>query len=71
MKKLEYIKLKSDMEVSTLKYKKYKSRSKEVKIECDKQIVNYLTIVRTLENDIKKIQMNKREIANAIATIVI
>lgn len=70
LKLLEYIKVKSEADIAILKYKKYKTRSIHIKEDCDIMIINLNNEIVKLENEIKHIQLNKREIARAIATVV-
>lgn len=69
-KRLEYIRLKNDAEIATLKYRAYKTRSHNVKNECESLIVKLQNEIRQCEYDIKNAESNKRKIARAIATVL-
>lgn len=69
-KRLEFEKIKSEAEIANLKLRCYKTRSKNVKIECRSAISNINKQLEELEDELKKIQSNKREIARAMATVV-
>ncbi|ALS22105.1 hypothetical protein [Paenibacillus naphthalenovorans] len=71
LRRMEHLKLKTEAEISALKYRKYKTRSKNVKEECEKMIANLNNQVNDLDLKIKNIQNNKREIARAYATVVL
>jgi len=71
IKKFNYIKVKSEMEIACLRYKKFKTRSKELKLECDRNIVDQLKLVSDYEAELKKVQTDKREIARAMSTVLV
>lgn len=70
LKLLEYIKVKSEADIAMLKYRKYKTRSIHIKTECDNTIISLSDNLVKLQDEIKQIQLNKREIARAIATVL-
>lgn len=69
-KKLEFEKIKSEAEIANLKLRCYKTRSKNVKNECRSAIGNIHKQLELFEDELKKIQSNKRELARAMATVV-
>lgn len=58
----------NELEIAPLRLRKHKTRSERVKIECDKRIQELKNEIWTKDNEIKNIQMTKRDIAYAIAT---
>ncbi|PZT52208.1 hypothetical protein [Paenibacillus silvae] len=67
-KKAEELSIKYEAEIAVLKYKKYKTRSENVRIECDNLIESLENELATINKDIKDTQSEKRHIAIAIAT---
>jgi hypothetical protein len=69
-RKLEHEKYRVEAEIGVLKYRAYRTRSKTVKELCKSEIVKLQKQIDILENDLKSHQMNKRELARAMATVV-
>ncbi|MET3209639.1 UNVERIFIED_CONTAM: hypothetical protein ABIC26_002586 [Paenibacillus sp. PvR008] len=67
-KKLELAKAKNEAEVAALKYKKVRTRSENVRKECDDKIANLEYEILLMTNEIKDAQIAKKNIAYAIAT---
>ncbi|RPK31739.1 hypothetical protein EDO6_02366 [Paenibacillus xylanexedens] len=67
-KKAEELSIKYEAEIAVLKYKKYKTRSENVRIECDNLIASLENELAAINKDIKETQSEKRHIAIAIAT---
>lgn len=67
-RKLEYITVKNEMEIANLKYRKYKTRSENVKKECDLKIKSLQQEILNFENKVKELQAVKRQIAFAVAS---
>lgn len=69
-KKLIIEKLRIDSEIAQLRYRKVKTRSKNVKKCCEEKINQLLNEIIQLEDEIKNIQSLKRKIANSMASVI-
>lgn len=67
-KKVEELTIRYQAEIAVLKYKKFKTRSDNVRIECDNLIANLENELADAYKEIKDTQSEKRHIAIAIAT---
>lgn len=69
--KLQFLRLKNEAEIAHLKFRIFKTRSKNVRSECETMIVKLQNEIKECEIEIKQIETKKRQIARAIATLVI
>lgn len=67
-RKLEYIKVKNEAEIASLKFRRHKTRSENVKKECDDLIAKLQREISEIQSEIKHAQTAKRNIAFALAT---
>ncbi|WP_145413473.1 hypothetical protein [Paenibacillus xylanexedens] len=67
-KKNVFSKAKNEAEIAALKYKSLITRSHNVKIQCEKRILELENEISVEENEVKNLQIQKRHIAYAIAT---
>lgn len=67
-KKVELVRLKNEAEIAVLKYKRYMTRSNNVKKDCNEKIAALQSEITNIKNEVKMIQSEKRHVAIAIAT---
>ncbi|MNH66485.1 hypothetical protein D3C73_185160 [compost metagenome] len=67
-RRIEFVKAKNEAEIANLKYRKLKTRSQNVRNECDTRIVELQQEIEMMDEDIKSIQAAKRNIAYALAS---
>ncbi|MEJ3719290.1 hypothetical protein WGM54_14820 [Paenibacillus polymyxa] len=67
-RKTEVLEAKNEAEIAALKYKRLRTRSENVKKECNNIIANLHNEIWNMKKEIKDIQAQKRNIAFAIAT---
>lgn len=68
-KKLEEYKHVSDVECSQLQLRKYKTRSKNVKLECEAKITNIRLQLNTYEKEIDEIEKCKLKVIKASSSL--
>jgi hypothetical protein len=68
LRKIESTSIKNDMEIGILRYKKFKTRSQNVKKECDSRIKKLEEEKKSLDSELKKTKRIKMKVAFALAT---
>lgn len=67
-RKLKYIVAECEAQIASLKLRKLKTRSDNVKSECESEIVKLNNQIWAINQSLKEVQIKKREIAFVIAT---
>lgn len=69
-KRLRLEKLRINIELARLEYRKETTRSKNVKAQCDKEIKEYKSYIKSLESELDKISTQKKMIAHSLVSVI-
>lgn len=68
-RKMEHLKIKSELEIAQLRYRKFRTRSHNVKIDCENKIRSIEENIKSQEEELSEVQKDIRKLTQVLAVL--